>query len=385
MLRLKISFVLLLSVLALGACGTESPVSGMPAGLDSLVSNTVFEPQVTFLKNGTLVMTWRERTESGSDIFAAARTSDGKFGLPVRVNDEAGTVESYAHDGMRASIAVGSGASIAIAWADARAQIRAAISSDGGLSFAPAVRLDQAGKPAYRAYPAISFDASGDLHAIWIDSRFAEPGAEEPADLYYAKLSDGSVAEKNLTENQTPSICGCCRTFISVENDFLTMTFRNTTADGFRDPATITGTSNGAFSEPQTASNPLWELRGCPMAGPIVAGQEVLWTDGSTGKMLAMVSSITAPMARRVFSDAEQGEWITRRPPRAITTVDGTNSLLLVPGSPTSRLIAKSGDNWKTVANDLPPWAMSGAHEDGKLYLVGVLEGEFQFETYLFP
>ena len=385
MLCLKIAFVLLLSALTLGACDTESLVSGVPAGLDSLVSNAVFEPQVTFLKDGTLLMTWRERTESGSDIFAAARTSDGTFGQPVRVNDEAGTVASYAHDGMRASIAVGSGASIAIAWADARAQIRAAISSDGGLSFAPAVRLDQAGKPAYRAYPAISFDASGDLHAIWIDSRFAEPGAEEPADLYYAKLSDGSVAEKNLTENQTPSICGCCRTFINVENDFLTMTFRNTTADGFRDPATITGTSNGAFSEPQTASNPLWELRGCPMAGPIVAGQEVLWNDGSTGKMLAMVSSITAPMARRVFSDAEQGEWITRRPPRAITTVDGTNSLLLVPGSPTSRLIAKSGDNWKTVANDLPPWAMSGAHEDGKLYLVGVLEGEFQFETYMFP
>ena len=57
MLRLKISFVLLLSALALGACGTDSPVSGMPAGLDSLVSNTVFEAQVTFLKDGTLVMT----------------------------------------------------------------------------------------------------------------------------------------------------------------------------------------------------------------------------------------------------------------------------------------------------------------------------------------
>ncbi|MCH7898959.1 MAG: exo-alpha-sialidase, partial [Proteobacteria bacterium] len=159
MLRLKIAFVLLLSALTLGACSTETPVSAMPAGLDSLVSNTIFEPQVTFLKDGTLLMTWRERTESGSDIFAAARTSDGTFGQPVRVNDEADTVESYAHDGMRASIAVGSGASIAIAWADARAQIRAAISSDGGLSFAPAVRLDQAGKPAYRGFPAISFDA----------------------------------------------------------------------------------------------------------------------------------------------------------------------------------------------------------------------------------
>ncbi len=385
MLRLKISFVLLLSALTLSACGSESPVSGIPAGLDSLVSKTVFEPQVTFLKDGTLVMTWRERAESGSDIFAAARTSDGKFGPPVRVNDEAGTVESYAHDGMRASIAVGSGANIAIAWADARAQIRAAISTDGGLSFGPVVRLDQAEKPAYRAYPAISFDAAGDLHAIWIDSRFAEPGAEEPADLYYAKVSEGKVAEKNLTENQIPSICGCCRTFISAEDDILTMTFRNTMVDGFRDPATISGTAAGDFSEPLAASDGLWELRGCPMAGPIVAGQEVLWNDGSTGKMLAMVSSINAPMARRVFSDEEQGEWITRRPPRAITAVDGTNPLLLVPGSPTSRLIAKNGDKWNTVANDLPPWAMSGAHEDGKLYLVGVFDGEFKFETYLFP
>ena len=239
MIRKNANLILALSALALGACSNESgpsvtaqsPTSSsadsadpsathLPAGLEILESRQVFEPQVTFLEDSTLVLTWRERGETGSNIYASVRAPGGGFGSPVRVNDEADTVESYAHDGMRAAIAAGSGQTIAIAWTDSRAQIRAAISTNGGAGFDPSIRLDQSQEPAYRAYPAISFDSSGDLHAIWIDSRFAAGGAEEPADLYYAKVSAGDVTEKNLTAEQAPSICGCCRSFGSLKNSW---------------------------------------------------------------------------------------------------------------------------------------------------------------------
>ncbi len=404
MIRKNVRLVLALSALAMGACSNEggrsataqapgnsaaesadSLAAHLPSGLEMLKSKQVFEPQVTFLEDSTLILTWRERGEAGSNIYSSVRAPDGSFGSPVRVNYEADTVESYAHDGMRAAIAVGSDRTIAVAWSDSRAQIRAAISTDGGASFGPSIRLDQSVKPAYRAYPAISFDSSGDLHAIWIDSRFAAGGAEEPADLYYARVSAGNVTEKNLTAEQEPSICGCCRPFIRAEDELLTMTFRNTTADNYRDPATISGTVDGVFSDPQAVSDPLWELLGCPMAGPILAGDEVLWHDGSTGKKLTMIASVSEHQARPVFDDEERGGWIGRRPPRAVTTIDGKNSVLLLPGQPASRLIARSGTEWGTVADDLPPWATSGAHDNGQMYLVGAPGGEFRFVTYQFP
>jgi hypothetical protein len=353
----------------------------LPSGLAYLDSRRSFEPQVTFLKEGTLVLTWRERADSGSNLYASVRTLGGDFGEPVRVNDTVDTVESFTHDGMRAAIAVGAGNTIAVAWSDSRAEIRAAISANGGRSFEPSFRLDQSGEPAYRGFPSISFDASGNLHAIWIDSRFAEDFAEEPADLYYAKVSSGKVEEMNLTADQEPSICGCCRTFINAEDDLIKMTFRNTTADGYRDPHTIVGNVTTGFSAPQSVSAPLWELNGCPMAGPILANGEVLWHDGSTGKKLIMVSSMDQHSAQRVFDDADRGDWIGRQPPRAVSTTDGASSVLLIPGQPESRLISRIQSGWATVSNDLPSWATSGAYGDGHLYLVGAPGGDFHFES----
>jgi hypothetical protein len=309
------------------------------------------------------------------------RSLGGEFGLPVRVNDSEETVESFAHDGMRAAIAVGSDRTVALAWSDSRAQIRAAISNDGGVSFAPSFQLDKASEPAYRGFPAISFDSMGTLHAVWIDSRFAENFAEEPADLFYSQVVDGAVTEKNLTADQEPSICGCCRTFINADSGIVKIAFRNTTADGYRDPNAISGTLDGAFAKPQPVSDPLWELNGCPMAGPIRVGDEVLWHDGSTGKKLVMTASVDARQSKRVFSEVERGDWIGRQPPRAISTHSGEATVLLIPGQPASRLIARDDIRWHGISDDMPSWAMSGAHLDGDLYLVGATGGEFHFQV----
>ena len=399
MMRSFASLALALSVILLGACGnsdssTTAPQSSaesspnsadivdfsVPMGLEYLKAKRVFAPQAKILGNGTLTLTWRERGETGSNIYISASDSGGKFGLAVRVNDELDTVESFAHDSMRAAIALTSTDKIAIAWSDSRAQIRAAVSNNSGISFAPSIRLDQSGEAAYRGFPSISFDSSGDLHAIWIDSRFAEDFAEEPADLFYAKVSDGDVIETNLTANQEPSICGCCRTFISADNDALSMTFRNTTADGYREPFVINGDLDGEFSHPQSVTNPLWELNGCPMAGPILADGEVLWHDGSTGKKLIMISSPGETQASRIFNDEARGEWIGRQPPRAVSTVDASSSLLLLPGQPASRLIVQLNGSWDILSDELPSWATSAALYDGTLYLVGAPGGEFNFE-----
>ena len=389
--------IIVLAGLSLASCAAEEgnqSVSGnvisaenavtsttMPTGLEFLASRRVFEPQITALHDESMVLTWRERGASGSDLYASVGPPEGKFGPPVRLNDSEETVESFTHDGMRAAIAVGSGGILAVAWSDSRAQIRAAISEDGGKSFAPSFRLDQADAPAYRGFPAISFDPAGDLHAIWIDSRHAEGFAEEPADLFYSRVSAGQVTEKNLTAKQEPSICGCCRTFISAESGALKLAFRNTTADGFRDPFVMSGSLDGRFEGPHPVSDPLWELAGCPMAGPIRVGDEVLWHDGSTGKKLVMTSSVDEREPSRVFNDVEREDWIGRQPPRAISTPYGASEVLLIPGQPNSRLIARQGRRWVSVSSDIPSWATSSALDSNRLHLVGSLGGELRFES----
>jgi hypothetical protein len=399
MIRILASLILTLFVVLLGACGNgdnstkaaqsraepspnsvDTAVFNGPNGLENLKAKRVFEPQATILGNGTLLLTWRERGETGSNIYISVRGAGGIFGPPVRVNDESDTVESIAHDGMRAAIALAATDKIAIAWSDSRAQIRAAVSHNGGTSFASSIRLDQSDEAAYRGFPSISFDASENLHAIWIDSRFAEDFAEEPADLFYATIANGEVTETNLTVNQEPSICGCCRTFINADKEKLSMTFRNTTADGYRDPFVISGNLDGGFSEPLAVTDPLWEINGCPMAGPILADGEVLWHDGSTGKKLIMISSPGETQARRMFSDDVRGDWIGRQPPRAVSMMDASSSLLLLPGQPTSRLIVRRGKRWDILADDLPSWATSGAYYNGSLYVVGAPAGELKFE-----
>jgi hypothetical protein len=364
---------------------TEANVSQFSNSLEIIEGRRVFEPQVMYLQDGTLTLIWRERGEEGSNIFSAVRQSDGPFGMPVQVNDVSETVESVALDGMRAATAVGAGDTFAVAWSDTRAQIRATISSDGGKTFQPSIRLDQSGAPAYRGFPAISFDAAEDLHAVWIDSRFAADFAEEPADLFYAMVSNGSVTEKNLTAQQEPSICGCCRTFIDADGADLKITFRNTTANGFRDPNTVSGSIQGEFSQPASVSAPLWELTGCPMAGPIQVGDEVLWPDGSTGKKLIMTASVEARNATPMFDEAQRGDWIGRQSPRAVSTAQQNSSVLLLPGQPSSRLVARDNDKWHTIISDLPSWATSAAYSDGHLLLVGTSGGEFKNETREIP
>ncbi len=397
MTTVRTTLILILGALALATCTAEhgdrsvaangdsaAPVES-PPDFEFLADHRVFEPQITALEDESVVLTWRERGDSGSDLYAAVRPADGEFGPPVRVNNDEQTVQSYAHDGMRPAIAVAPDKRFAIAWSDSRAQIRAAISEDGGKSFAPSFRLDQADAPAYRGFPAISFDPVGDLHAVWIDSRFAEDFAEEPADLFYARVSDGQVTETNLTAEQEPSICGCCRTFISAKSGSLKLTFRNTTPDGYRDPFAMSGTIDGKFGTPQPVSDPLWEVAGCPMAGPIRVNDEVLWHDGSTGKKLVMAASVDERKARRVFNDVERGDWIGRQPPRAVSAPGGMSEVLLIPGQPNSRLIVRNGDRWVSVSSDLPTWATGGAYDGRRLNLVGSVNGELRFESLEVP
>lgn len=378
---------LFLASLALVACSgdpatdgraVEAPNIAEAPDLSVLAGREIFEPQLVVEADGTLLLIWREKVEAGFDLFSAHRTDDGAFSEPFRINDEPGSVYAYPHDEMRPAIATSPDGMLAVVWTDERAQIRAAVGREHGTAWEPSIRLDQAEAPAYRSFTATTIDSDGALHAVWIDSRFApQAGAEEPADLFYARLLDGEVTEINLTADQEASICGCCKPDLELAADgALRAIFRNTTADGYRDIFTISGSIEAGFAPPERVGPPTWKLRGCPMSGPVGLGDQVLWRDAESGQWVVKRGHPGTDHTTPIFAAGEDG-WTSIASPREVA---GSAVTVLVPGTPYSRLIERRGDEWVIHRGDLPASATSAATLGDGLLVAGAVEGKLELE-----
>ena len=351
-------------------------------GLGFLRDREIYMPQFARGADGSVYIAWTERSAGrGADVFISRLDPSNVFTPPVRVNDITGNVSGGDLDEGRPAIAIGDDGVIGVAWS-ARGEIRGAMSRDHGASFEPSLALNAAdGELVYRGFVDIDVDAEGVAHAAWIDARFAPRGAEEPAELYYARIDGSEVTEINLTEGQVDSICACCRVDIDVQPDKeVIIAFRNT-GGGYRDIHRMTGTMGSEFGEPIRLGPPMWELNGCPVIGPLNVGEATLWSEASTGKRRVLVATETDGKFEIVVEDSE--EWRIDRPPRIVAENVG-EALLLLPGRPTGLLLRGSGRSWGVVADDMPMWAMSGALIDGNLVLVGAINGQLQAERRAF-
>lgn len=359
----------------LAGCGDGSGFSGR--GLPA--SGTALEqPQVVANDDGSLLLVWTSRGDDGVDVFAS-RSEGREFQPAVRINPMVGSVNRLPIDEMRPAVATGPGGEAAVAWTDTSFDIQVAVSGDAGRTFASPIRLNRDTGDALQEFPSLAFDSAGGLHAVWLDPRDAGPGLEEPADLYYTSLEGGELGpEINLTGDQESSVCGCCLPDVDANADgSLTITFRNTTDDGYRDPFRITG-RDGQFSTPARVSPPVWQIDACPIAGPIRVGDRTLWLDASTGTQRLLSASDPAASPDVVFEDSDTE--LLLLPPRLVSGLPVDSPVVLVPMADYSKLIVPEGDSWRVVADDLPFWVTSAVVHDGQLLMVGTAEG-FQYES----
>ena len=327
------------------------------------------QPQLFLTQDRQLLLVWTARGDDGIDVFLAQSSGESP---PVRLNDVPGSVSPITIDEMRAALAAGPGNTVAVAWTDIDYNIQLAISENGGSSFAPPIRLNQDPGDAMQEFPSIAFDENGVLHTVWLDPRFAEGRVEEPADLYYASVSDGNVVERNLTAEQASSVCGCCLPDLRIDGENILITFRNTTEDGYRDPFQVSGTITGEFEPPAAVTAPVWQIDACPVAGPIGTGDSVLWLDGSTGIRRLLESQGAGNDPKVVLQDSD--EWFLDYPPRRVAGSD--SELLLLPAVP-AYILRRDGEEWEVAIDDLPGWATSAAVENGELVVAGSSDGRF--------
>ncbi len=235
----------------------------------------------------------------GADIYAAVSTDEGRtFGVPVRVNDEAGTARVSGEMPPRVAVAAPDGLPLAVhvLWTarNPATSIRLATSKDGGRTFGPSQPLQSGAATGDRGWAALDLDGSGRVHAVWLDHRgkAADAAAGAPSHhhghdavatrsseegvamaqqsgLYY---SDG-VAERELTTG----VCYCCKTAVvasgaGAEPGRLALAWRHVYAGNLRDIAFMSSDDNGrTFSPVARVSEDQWRLDGCPDDGPAMA------------------------------------------------------------------------------------------------------------------
>lgn len=326
--------------------------------------NDVDKPDFSISDDGDLYLTWRHINEGKADLYLS-RLEGHKFSPPLQVND----IPAHKHplDDMRPAIDAGPNGLVAVAWTTKDFNVRTAISQDYGQTFLPSVKVNQTQGDILQEFIDIDFSDEGTLHAVWIDSRRAGPGTEEPADLYYASIVNGVVKERNLTEGQESSICGCCRPNIeNNESGQAQIAFRNTTQEGYRDIFTINGSLKTGFEQSQPVAEPLWKTDACPMSGPIVHGGYTLWNDMSTGKRNLMAAK--DKQQRVVLTSIE--DWNILRSPRTVQSADGHNWVYIA-ASPHGRIIAIKDGVINELDYEIPDWVTSAAIVKDQLLLVG--------------
>ena len=376
-------FILALSVASLATANedTENPVEQMvhatEAGPFEFLTTVegVYQTQVFLQSDGSLLLVWVQKGPYDLDLYAARQKPDGTFGHPLRINQRG--LNRFTGDEARPGVSLGPHGAVAVAWTAANNDIMLAVGSRYGEQFDAPVKLNQDEGVAERTMPSVALSTDGVAHAVWLDPREAPKGREEPSDLYYASVKDGTVQELNLTVNQQPTVCGCCRPFISIDGDSnFNILFRNSDSNGYRDISRISGVS-GSLGEPQRTSPPIWKLNACPSAGPISSAGGTLWKDASTGswRMLWSIDPNVAPT--ELLTD--QADLDLTYPPR---TVSGREAWVLVGARPYGLIAEWKDGAFEVIRKGLPRWASSAVVKEGQLILVGNEKGQLYTETH---
>ena len=209
------------------------PDDGVKDGLFAFLTSEkeVHQTQLLLQSDGSLLLVWVQKGPYDLDLFTAREKPDGSFSRPLRINQRG--LNRFTGDEARPSIALGPEGAVAVAWTADNNDIMLAIGSGYGEKFAAEVKLNQDEGAAARTMPSVALSPDGVPHVVWLDPREAQAGMEEPSDLYFASVVGGTVQELNLTGNQEPTVCGCCRPFIAIDEGItLNILFRNSDTNG---------------------------------------------------------------------------------------------------------------------------------------------------------
>jgi hypothetical protein len=244
-----------------------------------------------------VAVTWGAALDGRWDIYVATSADEGRtFGTPVRVNTVDGDGRVGGEIPPRVALHLPAGATlpqVVVAWnaKDQGTEIKIARSRDFGKTFAAPVSLQAAGAAGDRGWHALTIDAQGLAHVVWLDHRGlaeakAAAGAAASAGhagheaaaldgvamamksrLHYATYGDRATPEQMLA----PGVCYCCKTALAPTAKGVLATWRHVYDGNMRDMAFALLGTPGAAAAPPRISADGWSINGCPDDGPALA------------------------------------------------------------------------------------------------------------------
>ena len=237
-------------------------------------------------RGAIVAIAWGATPPGGkADVFVAvSRDSGATFGAPVRVNAIEGEPRLGGELPPRVAIVPSTSQTpdIVVAYGakNATTDIKVSRSTDGGRTFRPAETVSAPAAAGDRGWHAMTLDASGRVHVMWLDHRGmaaqkkGEHAHHEAAAMDGAAMARGSGLyyrpgsgdERELTTG----VCYCCKVAITTARDgALFSAWRHVYPGNIRDIAfTVSRDGGRTFAAPARVSVDQWQLAGCPDDGP---------------------------------------------------------------------------------------------------------------------
>lgn len=172
--------------------------------------------------------------------------------------------------------------------------VHVAWSEDAGRSWSESVIPHRDGTLSEHGFVSLFPWQDGSLAAVWLDGRkYAEQPDNPEMTVRFTNLTPTGMGPEVLLD---PRACECCQTSAAVTDEGPLVVYRDRSEDEIRDISVIRFGPEG-WSEPMSVHRDGWEIRSCPVNGPMVAAR---------GRRVAVAWFTAAndePRVRLAFSD----------------------------------------------------------------------------------
>lgn len=267
---------LLFAALIAACTPADKAPFGEPEILTAPTNGRVSGPRLSEGGSGSLVLSWMESRESGTDLKFSIYESNG-FGSARSVVTEPRMFVNWAD---LPSVNHVSNQHWLAHWlrysADKTYSYDVVVSQsfDGGKSWGEPVTAHTDGTPTEHGFVSLYRDPDG-VALLWLDGRgtVGEPGEsvlDTSMTLRSAVITPaGGRVREQLVDD---SVCDCCQTDIAIAAGGPVAVYRDRTADEIRD-IYVTRFADGAWQPGVPLHKDDWKIPGCPVNGASIVAQ----------------------------------------------------------------------------------------------------------------
>ncbi|HSK04667.1 MAG TPA: sialidase family protein [Kofleriaceae bacterium] len=255
---------------AAAAAGSSSQPARLVA-IDPPAADGAASPNLV-AAGGAVLATWLEPTDAARKVHRLrfARLSEGRWDPAVTIAEGPALVANWADV---PSVARQDDGTLVAHWAEKAAapaphayDVVLARSTDGGATWRRLGAPHRDGTATEHGFVSLVPDGDATL-ALWLDGRAMAHGAEGATALRAARVG-AAIGEEQVVDDR---VCDCCSTSALRTPDGPVVIYRDRSADELRDPA-VSRRTGGAWSAPRPAHADGWQITGCPVNGPALAG-----------------------------------------------------------------------------------------------------------------